>query len=89
MNIMDKDSFIKIYNNFINGVLSTDELVELFTSYCLEHNKKQEDITKFVTIIVAHPMITRNYIEYPINYYENKFNVTKIYNQNQKLIKII
>lgn len=86
---MDKDSFIKIYNNFINGVLSTDELVELFTSYCLEHNKKQEDITKFVTIIVAHPMITRNYIEYPISYYENKFNVTKIYNQNQKLIKII
>lgn len=82
MNIMDKDSFIKIYNNFINGVLSTDELVKLFTSYCLEHNKKQEDITKFVTIIVAHPMITRNYIEYPISYYENKFNVTKIYNQN-------
>lgn len=86
---MDKDSFIKIYNNFINGVLSTDELVKLFTSYCLEHNKKQQDITKFVTIIIAHPMITRNYIEYPISYYENKFNVTKIYNQNQKLIKII
>ena len=89
MNIMDKESFIKIYNNFISGVISTNELVELFTSYCLEHNKKQEDISKFVTIIVAHPMITNNYIEYPINYYENKFNVTKIYNQNQKLIKII
>lgn len=89
MNIMDKESFIIIYNDFIRGTINTTDLVELFTSYCLEHNKKQEDISKFVTIIVAHPMITKNYIEYPISYYENKFNVTKIYNQNQKLIKII
>jgi hypothetical protein len=84
---MDRESFIKIYYNFLSNSLSHKDIYNLLKCYCIEHEKPEIYIEKFINLVMSSSFLGFS-IQTAVNYYDNKFSVTKILDKNNFILKI-
>lgn len=93
---MDRDFIVKVCNDFY--IRRDVTLVnKVLWEYCTEHNKKPEDIQKFLTYIFS-TMSWLPFFEEALAYYERKFAIHKLWsspdfnllnNQGQRKLLLI
>lgn len=84
---MDKNEFIEIYNKFINHIANNQDAIKLIENYCIKMGKESKESLIFAQQIVARGL-SLNYNK-ALDYFAKEFNVTEVYNENNKLIKVL
>lgn len=85
---MDRDNFIKKLTLFYNNNLQMAEGIGLLMNYCTEKGKDTDLSYKFISTIA----ITSYFIhclKIAVEYYERKFEIVKVYNQNKDKVLLI
>ena len=75
---MDKDRIIA----YTLGIPDMDLIYE----YCLEMGKKEEDISKFMTVLMFYPYQCNQCFYYALEYYQRKFNICIITDKENRII---
>lgn len=86
---MDREFILKASQDYyINKNIKSDIISDILKDYCCVVHTKDEDSTEtFIQILLANFIILHTMFEYALEYYENKFNIIKIKQEN-KIIKI-
>lgn len=89
--MVDKKHIVDVLNNRIRvhsraGYINCAKFV--LKAYCLEHNKREEDVDKFINTlidiaigkdsIVMFPTYLDKYYSYALEYYKVKFNICEL-----------
>lgn len=82
---LTKEECITILKNIYNG--DTMSSLSLIQTYCIEKDKNPNLINIFIQVLLTNNLL-QTIIDYVIDYYETKFNIIKIYNKQNQLIKI-
>jgi hypothetical protein len=80
-----KEECITILKNIYNG--DTISSLSLIQIYCIEKDKNPNLINIFIQVLLTNNLL-QTIIDYVIDYYETKFNIIKIYNKQNQLLKI-
>lgn len=83
---MNKDEFIEIYNKLINHEADSQDVIKLIENYCIKKGKDPKE-----SLIFAQRMVVQNLFNNfnkILDYFAEEFNVTEVYNENNKLIKV-
>ena len=86
---MDREFILKASQDYyINRNIKSDTIADILKDYCCVVHTKDEDSTEiFIQILLANFIAFHTMFEYALEYYENKFNIIKIKQEN-KIIKI-
>lgn len=85
---MDRETFLGIYNKIASGNSTLDDLMILYTKYCTEHEKDPNKTIEFVSILLNMPMMVQQTLEYPLNYYKTKFDITTVKDKEGNIVTI-
>ena len=85
MDNLTKEECIAILKNVYNG--DTMSSLYLIKIYSIEKDNNPNLINIFIQTLLTNNLL-QIIIDYVINYYETKFNIVKIYNKQNQLIKI-
>lgn len=87
---MDRNKVIDIakkIRGISNSYTSINDVIELLKCYCLEKGKSNKETMQFLSI-VTHTAFLSECIQTALDYYEHKFEINKIFDKNNKLIKL-
>jgi hypothetical protein len=86
---MDREFILKASQDYyINNNIKSDIITDILKDYCcVEHNKDKDSTEILIQILLSNFPIFHTMFEYALEYYENKFNIIKIKQEN-KIIKI-
>lgn len=86
MGNLNKEDCITLLQQIYNGNIQSS--FSLIQQYCIEKEKDIQKTNILLQFLVLNNNLLDNIINYVIDYYETKFNIIKIYNNNNQLIKI-
>lgn len=86
---MDREFILKVSQDYyINNNVKSNAISDVLKDYCcVEHNKDKDSTEMLIQILLSNFPIFHTMFEYALGYYENKFNIIKIKQEN-KIIKI-
>lgn len=86
---MDREFVLKASQDYyINNNIKNSIITDILKEYCcVEYNKDKNNTEIFIQMVLSNFPIFYKTFEYALNYYENKFNIIKIEQEN-KIIKI-
>lgn len=89
MNIMDKDTYLEIYNSIkLNRNLDKNKLVNLLYDYCISTNRDKQKSEVFISILLNNPHILSSILDRILNHYKSKYEIVEVYskqnNHNQR-----
>lgn len=86
---MDREFILKASQDYyINKSIKSDTIADILKDYCcVVHTKDEGSTETFIQILLANFDIFHTMFEYALEYYENKFNIIKIKQENE-IIKI-
>lgn len=88
---MDREEFIKIYNNIINPDpnLPQAHWNALIEEYCKDKGKTDQRIIDGIKNIMFTPIVeTDRCIETMLTHFRNKFEVTRVIDKDNRVLKI-
>lgn len=95
---MDRETILRLSKEFnFNNTLSSNDISNLITQYCIENNKSEYDTNIFIQYILKDFNIAMYCVGYALQYYEAKFNICKVWSapnpyqirdKERKLLKI-
>lgn len=88
---MDREEFIKIYNNIINPDpnLQQAHWNALIEEYCKDKGKTDQKIIDGIKNIIFTPMVETDYcIETMLTHFRNKFEIIRVIDKNNRVLKI-
>lgn len=88
---MDREEFIKIYNNIINPNPNLPQIHWniLIEEYCKDKGKTDQKIIDGIKNIMFTPIVeTDRCIETMLTHFRNKFEVTRVIDKDNKVLKI-
>lgn len=86
---MDREFILKASQDYyINNNIKSDIITGILKDYCcVEHDKDEDSTEILIQVLLSNFPIFHTMFEYALTYYENKFNIIKIKQEN-KIIKI-
>lgn len=77
---MDRDTVLEISKKFyLKGEnLTTNEMNNIISSYCVEKGKKYADIQLLLLALYKNPIIMGKYFVEALTYFEKKFTIFKL-----------
>lgn len=79
MNIMDKNEYLKHLKN--------QNYIKIIAEYCKELNKTDDEIREILQLCQV-TFLGSSAIQNATYYFDNKFNITKITDSNNNILKI-
>lgn len=67
--------------------IDMNDVMELIKCYCIEKGKSEDDTIKFLHMLSRTPFISEC-VQTALEYYEHKFEINKVFDKNNKLIKL-
>ena len=81
---MNRDQFVSfLHNYYINNRIDIKESLNLISEYCIEHCKNEDSIKNLIELLTKNTAIISSFLIDPIDYYEHKFNICKLYKNNR------
>lgn len=81
---MNRDQFIAFLQGYyIDKKVNIEEALNLISEYCIEHHKSEDVVKKLIEFLIKNASIINGCLIDPIDYYEHKFNIYKLYENNK------
>ena len=88
---MDREEFIRIYNSIINPDPRAPQTqwYILIEEYCKDKGKTDQKIIDGIKNIIFTPMVETDYcIETMLTHFRNKFEITRVIDKDNRVLKI-
>lgn len=79
---MDREFIVEVSRRRNNP--KHEDVVEILKNYCLEHKKDEADTMQFISVLLSS-VVWYSAFSYALDYYENKYHIIKLINNNQIL----
>ena len=79
---MDREFIVEVSRRSSNP--KDSDVIEVLKNYCLEHGKNEVDTMQFISVLLSSVMWYSAFL-YALNYYESKYHIIKLINNNQIL----
>lgn len=67
--------------------ISNRDATNLLIQYCIDKGKRESDATEVAHLIMHTPFLEKC-LSVALEYYENKFNICKLYSAKQELLSV-
>lgn len=85
---MDKE-FIVTFLNKVNksANINIEEAVKIITDYCIDNNKKTDDINLYINAVIQSGLLSYSLHE-SLDYYKRKYNICEVKDKNNNILLI-